>query len=59
VHDPANPYRVLAHAIDAGDVALARLLAARLAPAPAGGGPSTATGPGAVVERLLRTLGLG
>jgi hypothetical protein len=46
-----NPYRVLAHAIDAGDRRLAALLAARLRTPP----PHPAQ---RLVERLVKALGL-
>lgn len=48
-----NPYRVLAHAIDAGDARLAELLTARLLCV-----DRRAVGPGRVVERLVEALGL-
>ena len=48
---PPNPYRVLAHAIDAGDRQLATLLSARLARRPR-------TAADRVVDRLLRALNL-
>ncbi len=51
-----NPYRVLAHAIDVGDVHLAELLAQRLSGPPVGGNPLPAAA--AAVERLMRFLAL-
>ena len=50
---PPNPYRVLAHAIDAGDARLAELLTARLLRV-----DRRAVGPGRVVQRLVEALGL-
>ena len=52
MHPPPIPYRVLAHAIEAGDRRLAELLAARLLP------PARGRGAGRVVERVARALGL-
>ncbi|MEJ7655580.1 MAG: hypothetical protein WKF33_00930 [Thermoleophilaceae bacterium] len=52
-----NPYRVLAHALDVGDLRLAELLALRLTEASRGGTPSTAAAQVAV-ERLVALLPL-
>ena len=54
MHRRPNPYRVLAHAIDAGDARLAELLAARLLRVDR----RRSVGAGRVVERLVRALGL-
>ena len=54
MYRPPNPYRVLAHAIDAGDARLAELLTARLLRVDR----RRAVGPGRVVERLVEALGL-
>jgi len=51
-HRP-NPYRVLAFAIDVGDLELAAALRRRLA------GRRARRGPRRTVERLVRSLGLG
>jgi hypothetical protein len=52
-----NPYRVLAHALDVGDLRLAELLALRLTEASRGGTRSTAAAQVAV-ERLVALLPL-
>ena len=52
-HRP-NPYRVLAFALDVGDLELAAALRARLA-----GRRARRGAPRRTVERLVRSLGLG
>ena len=54
MHHPPNPYRVLAHAIDAGDTRLAELLTARLLRVDR----RRTVGAGRIVERLVAALGL-
>ena len=54
MHRRPNPYRVLAHAIDAGDIRLAELLTARLLRVDR----CRVVSPGRIVERLVEALGL-
>jgi len=53
---PPNPYRVLAHALDAGDRRLAEVLTLRLARVGLSGSGSVAAE--ATVDRLMKLLGV-